>query len=147
MKKENTKSPKKATQKEENRWVNVHDDEMMRNMGIFRPYLQVPRDKSVWSKTPYEKERLRSICKSTSDKHFHMPPRKVIPIRGRLIIYLGKNKKFSKSTYSIECGQHEIPEILSKYTVYVQGGLRKVIVKKYSWNGITYQNGQLPYWF
>ena len=38
MKKENSKSPKnKAIQQEEDRWIDVHNDDVMREMGFLRP--------------------------------------------------------------------------------------------------------------
>ena len=51
MKKQNTKRPKKGNP-EENCWIDIHNDDVMREMGLIRSYVQVPRDKSVWTKTP-----------------------------------------------------------------------------------------------
>lgn len=149
MKKENTRSPKnKAIQQEEDRWINVHDDDVMREMGFFRPFNQTPRDESVWTKTPYEKrllKKLRHSCKS-GDTHFHASPRKVIRFRCKLIITLYKNKRFGKTTYSTECWQHEIPGILAKYQVTDRKtGYSTSVVRKYSWNGKTYGPKDLPF--
>ena len=46
MKEENVKSPIKATQGDEDRWVDVHDDALMVELGIY-PRPATPRDPSV----------------------------------------------------------------------------------------------------
>lgn len=148
MKKEKTKSPKnKAPQQDEDRWVNVHDESVMHEMGLLRFIKRTPRDKSVWTKTPYEKrllKKLRHSCKG-KDMHFHTLPRTIIRTRGKLIINLRKNKRFNKTTYSTECWQHEIPDILSKYQVNNRKtGYSENVVRKYSWNGKTYNTNDLP---
>lgn len=149
MKKENTKSPKKGNPvEEEDRWIDVHDDDVMREMGFFRPLNQAPRDESVWTKTPYERrilKKVRHTCKG-EDMHFHSVPRKVIRVRCKLIINLYKNKRFEKTTYSTECWQHEIPDILAKYRVTDRKtGYSTSVVRKYSWNGKTYDPKDLPF--
>lgn len=68
MKKENVKSPSKATQGDSDPWVNVHDDELMIKLGIRPPHL-VPRDPSVWTKTPYEKKLLKSLRRVHKKAH------------------------------------------------------------------------------
>lgn len=150
MKRENTKSPKKGSPvEEEDRWINVHDDDVMREMGFFRPFNQASRDESVWTKTPYERrilKKMRHSCKS-GDMHFHSVPKKVMRVRCKLVINLFKNKRFSKTTYSTECWQHEIPEILAKYHVTDRKtGYSTSIVRKYSWNGKIYNPSDLPFW-
>lgn len=149
MKKDNIRSPKKGNPAEEDRWINVHDDNVMREMGFFRPFDQTPRDESVWTKTPYERRALKKMrysCKRHG-MHFHSIPRKVIRVRCKLIINLLKNKHFDKTTYSVECWQHEIPEILAKYRVVNRKtGYSTSIVRKYSWNGKTYGPSDLPFW-
>lgn len=112
--------------KEENRWVDIHDDNVMREMGLLRPFEQSPRDKSVWTKTPYEKRILSTISRKGGG-HFHSVPSKFKRVPGKLVIYLKKNNKFPKTTYSRECWESDIPNILSKYPV-----------AKYSWNNKTY---------
>lgn len=149
MKKENTKSPKaKASQREEDRWIDVRNDGLMIEM-IARPKPQEPRDESVWTKTPYEKKMLRKV-KHTSkhkDMHFHTTPVTIKWLRCKLIINLKKNKYFNKPTYSVECWQHEIPYILSKYKILnKKTGDSINIVKSYSWNGQTYNPKSLPFW-
>lgn len=150
MKKENTKSPKKGNPEEkDDRWIDVHDDDVMREMGLFRPFDLTPRDESVWTKTPQEKRMLKKVRRSCKNKdmHFHDVPKKVKKVRCKLIINLFKNKHFSKTTYSTECWQHEIPTILAKYHVTDRKtGYSKSIVRKYSWNGKTYNPTDLPFW-
>ena len=150
MKKENTKSPKKGNSVEEkDHWINVHDDDVMREMGFFRPFNQAPRDESVWTKTPYERRILKKVhsTKKGKDMHFHTIPKKIIRVRCKLIINLYKNKWFPKTTYSTECWQHEIPEILAKYRVTnSKTGYSTSVVRKYSWNGKTYNPSDLPFW-
>lgn len=147
MKKENNRSPFKASQREEDRWVNVHDSKLMIELGIHLPD-RTPRDKSVWTKTPYEKR----ILKVERHKHkkriyFHIPPHKSIPVRAKLIIYLKKNKKFAYTTYSTECWQHEIGEILSKYhSKNNKTGYDECLVVKYVYNGKTYSSNERPFW-
>lgn len=147
MKKESSKSPSKAVQQEEDRWIDIHNDDIVRDMGLLRPFPQSPRDKSVWTKTPYERQLLKRIRHSfKGDLHFHTSPRKSMRFRCRLIINLQKNKYFSKTTYSTECWQHEIPDILSKYCIVNnKTGNRTNVVRKYSWNGKTYSPKDLPF--
>lgn len=145
MKKENSK---KSNSSEENRWINVHDDNVMREMGFLRPFVQSLRDKSVWEKSAYDRKMLKKFRNSgrNIDMHFHTIPQKVIKVRCNLIINLRKNKKFNKTTYSIECWQHEIPFILSKFSVKNKSGNDVNIIRKYSWNGKTYNPNELPFW-
>lgn len=150
MKKENTKSPKnKAIQQEEDLWIDVHNDNVMREMGFLRPFNQAPRDESVWTKTPNERRLLRiakNACKK-EDMHFYTVPRKFIPLQGKLIIYLRKNKVYPKTTYSMKCWQSDIQDILSKYTVKNHKlNITESAVDKYTWNGKTYYPGKLPFW-
>lgn len=150
MKKEITKSPKtKAIQKEEDRWIDVHDDNVMREMGFARPFLQTSRDKNVWSKTPYERRILRNVKYSydRSDSHFHSCPAKRGTVRTKLIVQLKSNKVFPKSTYSFICMDTDIEHILSKFRIVVdqQTEQTESVVKKYSFNGRTYQPDERPY--
>lgn len=149
MKQENTKSPKnKAIQQEENRWIDIHNDDIMREMGFFRPFLQSPRDSSVWTNTQYEERILREVRHSVKqDMRPYSIPVKHIPVRGKLVIQLKKNKKFPKSTYSTECWQHEIGDILMKY--YWKNnktGYSECLISKYAFNGRTYKPNERPFW-
>lgn len=150
MKKENTKSPNKAIQQEENRWIDVHNDDVMREMGFFRPFNQVSRDESVWTKTPYERRIFRSVKHTYNENknmHFHSIPAKFIKVHGKLIIQLRKNKSFPKTTYSTECWQSDIQDVLSKYVITNHKlKITESVVAKYTWNGKTYYPGELPFW-
>lgn len=149
MKKETTKSPKnKAIQKEEDRWIDVHDDNVMHEMGFMRPFNQTPRDKSVWTKTPNERRLLRSVKYShrNDDLHFHAAPAKRGTVRAKLIVQLKSNKVFSKSTHSFVCLNTAIDEILGKFKVTDhKTGFSKSVVAKYSYNGKTYAPEERPY--
>ena len=134
------KNEKKSS---EDRWIDIHNDTVMVSMGLMRPAMQSPRDPDVWSKTFNEKKELRkakAVCKK-KDMHFKGIPLKEIPVRSKLIITLCKNNTFNKSTYSVECYQHQISRILSRFTESA-----KNIVKSYYWNGRTYSERQLPFW-
>ena len=144
---ENVKSPSKAPQRENSSWVDVHDDELMIELGI-RPSHATPRDKSVWTKTPYEKRVLRSERGKHKERiHFHSVPRKSIPVKAKLIIYLKKNKKFPYTTYSTECMQHAIENILlNYYSKNRKTGCNECLVTKYVYNGKTYAPNERPFW-
>ena len=149
MKKEVTKSPKKGTPEvEEDLWIDVHDDNVMREMGFFRPYDQKPRDPSVWTKTPYERRILKSVRHLfKGDWHCPSIPRKSIPIRAKLIIQLNKNDEFDKTTYSTQCWMHEIGDILSRYIVRNRvTGLADNLVRWYTFNGKKYAPNERPFW-
>lgn len=137
---------KQNSQKEEDRWIDVHDDAVMNEMGLWRCPNVTPRDPSVWTKTPNERRMLkvlRHTCKD--DMHFHSSPAKRIPVRAKLIVQLKKNKVYPKTTYSIECWQHDIPSILSGYRITVKG-VSQSVVAKYSFNGKTYAPNEVPFW-
>lgn len=151
MKKENVKNPQMGdpTEEYDELRIDVHDDDVMREMGFFRPFNQKPRDPSVWTKTPYERKLLRKMKASTpkGDSHFHNSPIKHIPIRAKLIIQLYKNDIFDKTTYSTTCWQHEIPFILSNYMVTdKKTGYAESAVRWYNWNGRKYLRRELPFW-
>ena len=69
-----------------------------------------------------------------------------MPVYGKLIVTLLKNNTFPKTTYSIKCWQHQIPEMLAKFW-YSKNGYTASLVAKYSWNGRTYRSTKdLPFW-
>lgn len=148
MKQENSKSPSKATQREEDRWIDVHNDDVMREMGLLRSFNQTPRDKSVWTKTSNEKRLLHDLRHSVKrDMHLHSYPIKHIPVRAKLIISFKNNKKCAKATYSTECWQHEISDILSKYLrKNDKTGQVESLVVKYVFNNRTYGPNERPFW-
>lgn len=147
MKKEVIKNPSRSPQSEGTSWVDVHNDALMVSLGIRPPYLP-QKDKSVWTKTSYEKKILKSLRRGNSSRiHFHSIPMKSIPVRAKLIIQLKKNKVFPKSTYSIECWQHEIGNILQRYYYSnKKNGTNECLVLKYKYNGKEYQPSERPFW-
>ena len=146
MKQENSKSPKnKAIQGKDDRWIDVHNDDVMREMGFLRPFIQSPRDKSVWTKNPHEKHILGLVRNQVKlEMRPYSIPVKHVPVYTKLIIYLKKNKKFSKTTYSIECWQHEIGNILNKYVGKNRDGYAESLISKYVFNGKTYRPNERP---
>lgn len=150
MSKNKKQSPNKAIQSREENWIDIKNDELMVKEGLRQPKLE-PRDESVWSKTPNEKRILRSV-RDKSKLHTSVIPTKSIPVRSKLIIYLEKNNVYPKTTISTECWQHEISEIISNYMIVDKKNSKKDktvyknIVLKYSWNGKTYRNNELPIW-
>ena len=114
--------------KEENRFIDVHNDEVMRQFGLIRPIVQAPRDESVWTKTPNEHRILKTVkhtCKD--DMHFRSVPTKRGTVRSKLIVQIKPNKRFTKTTYSFDCLDTEIGEIVSRFENVV----------KYAFNGRT----------
>ena len=147
MKQEKIKRPIKASQNDEDFWVDVHDDAQMVELGI-RPPSLAPRDLSVWTKTPYEERILKSLRRIYKGRmHFHSFPTKYIPVRAKLIVQLKHNKRFPKSTYSLECNMYEIGSILSKYYQWNKKDKgTECLIVKYSYNGKTYQPWERPFW-
>lgn len=127
--------------------LDVHNDQLMVKIGIRVKPLE-PKDLSAWEKTSYERKTLKALKHSyKGETHFHSIPSKSIPVRGKLIIYLLRNKRFPKTTYSIECWQHEISEILSKYVEENRkDGSVRSLVKKYSFNERTFKPEERPFW-
>lgn len=140
MKEEINKSPYKAPQADSDAWVDVHDDELMIKLGI-RPPHYIPNDSAIWSKSLYERKVLHDVRHNSGRIYFHSVPKKEIPVKAKLIIYLKKNKKFPNTTYSRECYQHEIDSILSKYSQ------NETLVSKYTFNGVTYKPNERPFWY
>lgn len=150
MKNESTKSPKKQGNPDgkDDRWIDVHDDDVMRAMGLWRPYNQKPRDPSVWTKTPAERRLLKKLRHTWKglDMHFHSVPRKRGVVRAKLIIQLLRNNIFPKTTYSQECWNTEVGDILRKFMVTdPKTGYEESAVAKYSFNGKTYGPKELPF--
>lgn len=149
MKKETIESPiDEAAQDRDDRWVDVHDDAVMRELGYSR-FDVAPRDESVWTKTPRERELLKKLRPTWKglNMHFHTRPRKFIKVPGKLIIQLRKNNVFPKTTYSTKCWQSNIPEILSRYVINNKRlNISESAVLKYTWNGKTYNYNELPFW-
>lgn len=148
MKKENSKKVSKKSVQSESDFVDVHNDALMVALGIRHDILD-PRDENVWVKTPNEKRILKNAKHSSreDDDHFSVIPNQFIPVWGKLVIYLKKNNKYPKTTYSTECWQNDIASILSKYQAYnKKTESSSSVILKYSWNGKTYKLGTLPFW-
>lgn len=147
MKEENVKSPIKVTQSDEDRWVDVHDDALMVELGI-HPRPATPRDPSVWSKSKQEKKILRTLrCAHKGKMHLGAPSRKVIPVRAKLIVQLKKNKQFPYTTYSTICDMYQIGDILNFFHQWDRQNKTMVsVVAKYTFNGKTYAPNERPFW-
>lgn len=135
----------RKTQKQEDTWVDVHDDKLMVELKFRKPLVE-QRDMSVWSKTDTEKNLLKKFRRSyKGNKHFNSIPKKISQFKSKLIIQLKRNKVFSNSTYSQECYWHDIPSILNKY--YAENKKTKKsenLVIKYVFNNITYKPNERP---
>lgn len=137
------KTVKKNIQSEEDRWVDVHDDSAMIELGFRNPIVYYNK---INAKTPYERKLLKTLRHlNKEDMHFGITPTKHIPVRAKLIIYLKKNNKYPKTTYSTECWQHEIPSILADYRIG-KNGMEESAILKYSFNGRTYAPSEVPFW-
>lgn len=133
------------TSKEKNFELN---DESMVELGLRYPKEEA-RDPSVWNKSSKEKNILKKLRRisSLNDSYFHNTPRKSIPVKAKLIIYLKNNNKFKNTVYSTTCWQHEIDDILSRYSQYDKNlKYNKSIVIKYVYNGKTYNPEERPFW-
>lgn len=121
--------------------INVHDQELMIELGI-HPKRFIPCEPN--ERTSKEEKALRSLRRTCrlSDPHFRTSYPSSIPIKANLIMYLKKNNKYPNTTYSIKCLQHEISNILNFYS-NKQGS----IVDKYVYNGKTYRSHERPFWY
>lgn len=135
------KIPKDSNESE----VNVRDDAQMVELGI-RPPLLPMRDEAVWTKTSRDRKLLRKLKCSQGHTHFGTIPIKPIPVKDKLIVYLKKNNVFPKTTYSTECWQHEIGDILMKYIHTSKSGNSHNLVMKYEFNGKSYLPNERPFW-
>lgn len=123
-------------------WVDVHNDALMVELGIRQPNVE-PKDISCWTKSDREKKILKKLRKrfkhSLKTGSYHTS--RIIPVYGKLIIQI-KPKSGYKTVYSTQCGQSDIPRILSNY-VDSKG---ESVVIKYRWNNKWYNYGTLPFW-
>lgn len=138
-----------ATERDE-RWIDVHDDDVCREMGIIRPFNQSPRDPSVWSKTPNERRILRNTIAMCGGKikGWHCPafPQRESSVRAKMVVQLKKNKVFDKTTYSTTVGNMEIDNVLSQFIVWnprIQKN--ESLVKSYTFNGRPYNVTERPW--
>ena len=147
MKKENIKSPIKATQNDKDSWVDVHNDVLMVKLGI-RPCKAIPRDLSVWTKSKQEKKILQTLrCTHKGKMHFSVPSRRSIPVQAKLIVQLKKNKQFPHTTYSTICSMHQIGDVLNFFhQLDCRSKSIVSVVDKYTFNGKTYTPNERPFW-
>jgi hypothetical protein len=126
------------SQKTEEARINVHDDVLMTETLAIRPPHLKGRDKSLWTKTEFERNALDKAKHRVKkyDMHFHTKPYEIIPVVAKLVVYLRKSNR-GKSTFSFECKQSSVKNILLKFG--------KTLLK-YSYNGKTYQPDELPFW-
>lgn len=140
--------------------VDVYNDAEMVSLGI-RPRPLEPRDPKVWTKSYTDKKNARLVrhhLKHAFDYIRWAAPSKSIPITGTLIVTIkkhsnftekaGKGKKpFTKTVFSHQCIQSDIPNILNKYIIREKDKPANNLIIKYKWNGKEYSYGQLPYWY
>lgn len=136
---------KKFEKNEEDLRVDVSNDAEMVALGI-RPKNLEPRDPSIWTKSSIDKKNAKLVRQYT--KHYFegtrwAAPQRSIPIPGKLIVQLKRNKAFKHTTYSYKCMQHDIPRILGHYRV----GKNESLINWYKWNGKTYNHAELPFWY
>lgn len=97
--------------------------------------------------TAKEKKLLKKLKFKSKDSHFHNVPLRHISVYDKLIIYLKKNKEFDKTTYSLKCWQHEIPELINNFKIINSRNKQmESIVLKYSWNGKEYKPDEIPFY-
>lgn len=125
------------------RWIDVHDDEVMREHGLWRPYDQSPRDPNVWSKTPNDRRILKQVMASQgkiTGWHCSSCGKKHPIVKAKLIVQLKKNKIFPKTTYSFMCYNTSVDEILGQFMIYnPKTDTMETIIAKYSYNGRPYK--------
>ena len=130
------------------RWIDVHDDDVMREHGLWRPYNQSPRDPSVCRKTQNERRIFKQVMYSMGKIEGHCPSahKKAPLVRAKLIVQLKKNKVFPKTTYSFTCFNTAINDILSRFTTTnPKTGYNETLVAKYSYNGTPYEPHERPW--
>lgn len=127
-------------------WVDVHDDELMIELGIRPPHLVL---EDIRTKTPNEKKLLSSYRKIHKGRMSQsVSPKRCIPVKAKLIIQLNSNNIFPKSTYSTECWMHEIGSKLLRYYNWNSKEERnECLINKYMYNGKTYRPDELPFWY
>ena len=121
-------------QKKKEESVNVHDQELMIELGIHPPYREI----YDFSKTPKEKADLLTYKRKDGRGFYTRGVYKKpysIPVYDKLIISVKE-----AGTRSINCGQSDNPDILFRLKK------DKKTVLKYQWNGRTYQSKEIPFW-
>lgn len=135
----NNMEKKKEVQK-----INVYNDNEMRAAGFFRPYDQKVYD---WSKSAKEHKLIKKAKRrhKNENMHFGYIPRGRAYVKAKLIIQLKRNNKFEKTTYSFECWNTAINEILGNFQIYnSKTKSSESIIAKYTYNGKTYNSEERP---
>lgn len=140
---------------DEDRWIDVHDHDLMVSLGMQQPYYE-GRDPSVWEKTPEEKAKLaflKSRCTTILPRQWPSTEKRS-PFSAKLIVRVRPSNKFKtidkhgnehKKTYFSHKNVclSDIPSILAKYYVW-KNKARQTLVISYTWNGKTYSYNELP---
>ena len=136
--------------------VNCRDEQEMISLGYRNPL--VPRDKSVWTKTPKEKAVLKRVKRLFKNYEFGSSwgfHKRAIPCYGKLRVEIYKNANFCKRngypvshlTYVFNCGQSDIPYLLSKFIIRNKKDETINLVRRYKWNGQYYSPDTLPFYY
>ena len=140
---------------DEERWVDVHNHELMVYLGVRNPFYK-GRDPKVWEKTKEERkqlEQLKARCTTILPKGWPAEePRSQFSFD--LIVRIRPSNKFKfkdkhgndqKKTYFSHKNVclSDIPNILAKYYVWKDKS-RQTLVISYTWNGKTYAPNELP---
>lgn len=140
---------------DEERWIDVHDHDLMVALGMQQPYYE-GRDPKVWEKTEKERELLKQMkarCTTILPRQWpYIEARS--PFSAKLIVRIRPSNKFKfKDRHGIEqkktyfshknvC-ESDISNILAKYYVW-KDKARQSLVISYEWNGKTYSPNELP---
>lgn len=118
---------KKKRIEKEIEWVDIHNDELMTQLGFRQPVYVCPD----FTKTTKEKKILKKL--RTKKDHFYSAgpsnTANYMPLFDKLIVYT--TRKNGHSTYSFKCNVSEVQKIISNW--FNDGTLIK-----YHWNGKTY---------
>jgi hypothetical protein len=141
---------------DEDRWVDVHNHELMVYLGIHKPYY-VGRDPKVWTKTDAERKQLAQLkARCTTILPSGWPgdkPRSkfsfdlIVRVRpSNKYKFVDKHGNTQKKTYFSHKNVclTDIPNILAKYYVWKKDEGRQSLVISYTWNGKTYSPNELP---
>lgn len=140
---------------DEDRWVDVHNHELMVFLGCRQPFYK-GRTSSVWEKTDAEKKLLKQLkgrCTTILPKGWPGEASRskfsfdlIVRVRpSNKFKFTDKHGNVQKKTYFSHkhvC-ESDIPFILAKYYVW-KDKARQSLVISYTWNGKTYSPDELP---
>ena len=140
---------------DEDRWVDVHNHELMVFLGCRQP-LADERDPKVWSKTAAERKLLKQLkgrCTTILPNGWPGEPSRsrfsfdlIVRVRpSNKFKFVDKHGNAQKKTYFSHKNvcETDIPNILAKYYVW-KDKARQSLVISYTWNGKTYSPNELP---